>query len=70
MENEKDDLLMNKAQVCKYLGVHPITLDRRIRRHEIGFYRVGRRVLFSKSKHIIEYLTRNEVRPGEVIDNE
>lgn len=59
MKAENEDLL-NVDEAAKFLGVSTITIWRKLgtktTKQEIGFYRVGRRVLLSKKKHLLPYL--------------
>ena len=48
--------LMNESQAAKFLGISRMTLLRRRKANEIGFYRVGFRVLYSKEKHLLPFL--------------
>jgi len=52
--------LMNEIEAAKYLGISRMTLLRRRNAGEIGFYRVGFRVLYSKEKHLIPFLNNCE----------
>jgi excisionase family DNA binding protein len=67
MENKhiNEEKLLNINEAAKYLGVSVITLWRKLGRGKgntkvIDCYRVGRRVLFSKEKHLLPYLARWE----------
>lgn len=48
--------LMNESEAAKFLGISRMTLLRKRNAQEIGFYRVGFRVLYSKEKHLIPFL--------------
>lgn len=48
--------LMNEIEAAKFLGVSRMTLLRKRNAQEIGFYRVGFRVLYSKEKHLLPFL--------------
>jgi Recombinase len=48
--------LMNEVQAAKFLGISRMTLLRKRNASEIGFYRVGFRVLYSKEKHLLPFL--------------
>jgi Recombinase len=48
--------LMNEVEAAKFLGISRMTLLRKRNASEIGFYRVGFRVLYSKEKHLIPFL--------------
>ncbi len=48
--------LMNEIAAAKFLGISRMTLLRKRNAQEIGFYRVGFRVLYSKEKHLLPFL--------------
>jgi excisionase family DNA binding protein len=48
--------LLNEKEAAKFLGISRMTLLRKRNASEIGFYRVGFRVLYSKEKHLIPFL--------------
>lgn len=48
--------LINEIEAAKFLGISRMTLLRKRNASEIGFYRVGFRVLYSKEKHLIPFL--------------
>jgi hypothetical protein len=48
--------LINEVEAAKFLGISRMTLLRKRNASEIGFYRVGIRVLYSKEKHLIPFL--------------
>ena len=52
--------LMNEADAAKFLGISKMTLLRRRNAGEIGFFRVGFRVLYSKEKHLLPFLEQCE----------
>lgn len=52
--------LMNEIEAAKFLGISRMTLLRRRNGGEIGFFRVGFRVLYSKEKHLIPFLENCE----------
>ena len=52
--------LMNETEAAKFLGISRMTLLRKRKANEIGFFRVGFRVLYSKEKHLIPFLERCE----------
>jgi excisionase family DNA binding protein len=52
--------LMNEIEAAKFLGISRMTLLRRRKANEIGFYRVGFRILYSKEKHLIPFLEQCE----------
>lgn len=56
--------MMNEADAARFLGISKMTLLRRRKAGEIGFYRVGFRVLYSKEKHLIPFLTECENQSG------
>jgi site-specific DNA recombinase len=48
--------LINEIEAAKFLGISRMTLLRKRNAREIGFYRVGFRVLYSKEKHLLPFL--------------
>lgn len=52
--------LLSEANAAKFLGISKMTLLRRRNTGEIGFFRVGFRVLYSKEKHLIPFLQNCE----------
>lgn len=50
----------NRKDAAKYLGVALVTIDRLIKARKVGFFRIGRRLVFSK-KHLDDFLSKNEV---------
>lgn len=48
--------LMNEVEAARFLGISRMTLLRKRNAEEIGFFRVGFRVLYSKEKHLIPFL--------------
>lgn len=48
--------LINEVEAAKFLGISRMTLLRKRNANEIGFFRVGFRVLYSKEKHLIPFL--------------
>jgi excisionase family DNA binding protein len=60
---EKQEELKSAKQTSLKLGVSKSTLCRLMQRGEIGFFRVGSRVLFSEEKHIAPFLESCEYTP-------
>lgn len=52
--------LMNEVEAAKFLGISRMTLLRRRNANEIGFFRVGFRILYSKEKHLIPFIKKCE----------
>ena len=52
--------LVNEAEAAKFLGISKMTLLRKRNAGEIGFYRVGFRILYSKEKHLVPFLNQCE----------
>jgi hypothetical protein len=52
----QNEPLMNEVEAAKFLGISRMTLLRKRNASEIGFYRVGFRVLYSKEKHLLPFL--------------
>lgn len=56
--------MMNEAEAARFLGISKMTLLRRRNAGEIGFYRLGFRILYSKEKHLIPFLDKFETKSG------
>lgn len=56
--------MMKEAEAAHFLGISKMTLLRRRNAGEIGFYRLGFRILYSKEKHLIPFLNKCENRSG------
>jgi excisionase family DNA binding protein len=52
--------LLSEAEAAHFLGVSKMTMLRKRKAGIIGFYRVGFRVLYSKEKHLLPFLTNCE----------
>ncbi len=52
--------ILDRRGAAEYLGVCVMTVDRAIRDGEIDHYRIGRRVLFDRDKHLDVFLEKNE----------
>lgn len=61
---EKQENLISAKEAVARLGISKPTLCRIMQRGEIGYYRVGTRVLFS-DRHITDFLAACEHRPRE-----
>ncbi len=48
--------LINEIEAAKFLGISRMTLLRKRNAGEVGFFRVGYRVLYSKEKHLLPFL--------------
>ena len=57
--------LLSEAEAARFLGISKITLSRMRKSRNIGFFRVGHRVLYSKGKHLIPYLDGCEGARGK-----
>lgn len=55
--------LMNTKEAAEYCGVSDLTLYRSRKGCEIGFFRIGNRILFSVEKHLIPFLESRERKP-------
>jgi len=53
------DKRFDRKEAAEYLGVSVITVDRAIANKKISCFRIGRRVLFSKS-HLEDFLSTCE----------
>lgn len=54
--NQINEPLLNEAKAAEFLGISKMTLLRKRNAGEIGFFRVGFRVLYSKEKHLLPFL--------------
>jgi len=55
------DALLNMKLAAQYFGISTLTLYRYKKRGEIGYYRIGNRVLFSIQRHILRFLQAREI---------
>ncbi len=62
--SETKEALKSANQTARLLGVSTPTLCRLMQRKKIGFYRVGKRVLFAE-RHVTEFLAACESKPVE-----
>ncbi len=58
--NQISEPLYSEAKAAEFLGISKMTLLRKRNAGEIGFFRVGFRVLYSKEKHLIPFLEQCE----------
>ena len=58
-----DEKLLTIKEAVKFLCISIPTLNRIKERKEIGFYQIGRRIVFSKENHLIPYLQKSEQKP-------
>lgn len=58
-----EEKLLSIKEASKFLGISTVTLHRILKREEIGCFRVGHRVLFSKEKHLSAFLQKCESQP-------
>lgn len=65
---DTDERLLSVTEASNFLGVSKVTLRRILRREEIGFFRVGARILFSKNDHLLKYLRRCEKEPKTEVE--
>jgi hypothetical protein len=54
--------LLSEAEAAMFLGISRMTLFRKRNADEIGYFRVGSRIRYSREKHLIPYLQRHEKR--------
>ncbi len=54
------DPLLSEAEAAKFLGISKMTLLRKRNAGNIGFFRLGFRVLYSKEKHLLPFLEQCE----------
>lgn len=52
--------LMNETEAARFLGISRMTLLRKRNANEIGFYRVGFRILYSRENHLTPFLEQCE----------
>ncbi len=55
-----EEPLLSEAKAAEFLGISKMTILRRRQQGEIGHFRVGARVLYSKEKHLRPYLEEHE----------
>ena len=55
--------LMNSKEAAVYCRTSEVSLWRMRKNSEIGFFRVGNRVLYSMEKHLIPFLESRERKP-------
>lgn len=58
-----DDHMKNVKQGAQYLGISPVTLRRILKSGQIGCFKIGSRIVFSKEQHLIPFLLKNESVP-------
>lgn len=59
-QNSNERGLLSEREAATYIGVCRLTLLRLRQRHQLGFFRVGSRVLYSIDEHIKPFLARSE----------
>lgn len=57
-----DEPLLSETEAARFLGISKMTLNRKRNAGTIGFFRVGHRVLYSRSNHLIPFLKTCEKR--------
>ena len=57
---DQTEPLMSEAKAAEFLGISKMTLSRWRKAKKIGHYRVGFRVLYSKTKHLLPFLEERE----------
>ena len=62
-KNEQSNNLLSVKEAAEFLGISQVTLHRILKRQEIGFFRVGYRILFSKEQHLLPFLEKCEIQP-------
>lgn len=55
--------IIDERAAASFLGLSRITLIRKRNDRKLGFYRVGTRILYSKSKHLLPFLALHEQTP-------
>lgn len=56
--------LMSEAEAAAYLGLCRLTVFRLRERGELGHYRIGSRIIYSRERHLIPFLESREVGPA------
>lgn len=65
-QNKIEEKLLSVKEASKFLGISSVTLHRILKREEIGCFRVGNRILFSKENHLFPFLQKREIQPKTV----
>ena len=52
--------LLSEAAAARFLGISKMTVLRKRNAGELGFFKIGIRILYSKEKHLIPFLTQRE----------
>ena len=52
--------LLSEADAATFLGISKITMARKRKAKEIGHFRLGPRILYSKEKHLMPFLKARE----------
>ncbi len=60
MSTNIQEQLLNEKQAANAMGISRITLLRKRNLGEIGFYRIGFRILYSWEKHLVPFLEKCE----------
>jgi hypothetical protein len=53
--------LLSETEAARFLGISKMTLLRRRYAGEIGYFKVGHRILYSKEKHLVPFLKECEI---------
>lgn len=61
IENVIEKQTYSRPEASKYLGISVISIDRAAAKKKIGFFRIGRRILFGKN-HLDTFLSQREVK--------
>ena len=56
-ESSLEEPLLSESEAARILGISKMTLLRKRKAGEIGFFQVGFRVVYSKTKHLLPYLS-------------
>jgi excisionase family DNA binding protein len=57
---EVRESLLSEAEAAKFLGISKMTVLRKRNAGEIGYFRIGSRILYSKEKHLLPFLGNRE----------
>ena len=63
IKTKQSEKLLSVKEASGFLGISSVTLHRILKRQEIGFFRVGGRILFSQEQHLFPFLQKCENQP-------
>ena len=59
-----DSRLRNESEAALYLGISKQSLRRLRKANKIGYYRIGKRILYG-AHHLSDFLTKNNQKGGQ-----